>query len=246
MMFEVITQHQPLDYQSLEILKCAYSELSEEGKVISTSKRIARAHVLLGQVDSAIVEYESILQRFPNNPSILNALADLKHGVTSPAATAFDSIRFDSVRFWTVFPEQVVSVRLEGADVQAGNPNCLLSITNRTASWLMVDCVWEVDTVHRWQNRESTRLELSPHEEGAIRGPHCRLPFPWRVVVHANRHRPAWMVRACLWVRAQGWMPTRIRRLADRTRTSVPCGLQWMLACAPIDRTDEYERGLGI
>ena len=40
-MFEVITQSQPQDYQSLEILKEAYSKLGREKDVIGTSKRIA-------------------------------------------------------------------------------------------------------------------------------------------------------------------------------------------------------------
>src|SRR5262249_41565605 len=38
-MFEVITQSQPNDYQSLEILKEAYSKLGREKDAIGTSKR---------------------------------------------------------------------------------------------------------------------------------------------------------------------------------------------------------------
>ena len=53
-MFEVITQSQPLDYQSLEILKEAYSKLGREKDVVNTSKRIAQAYVQLGQLSSAI------------------------------------------------------------------------------------------------------------------------------------------------------------------------------------------------
>ena len=44
-MFEVITQSQPQDYQSLEILKEAYSKLGRQKDVIATSKRIAEAYV---------------------------------------------------------------------------------------------------------------------------------------------------------------------------------------------------------
>ena len=47
-MFEVITQSQPQDYQSLEILKEAYLKLGLESEVIQTSKRIAQAYVQLG------------------------------------------------------------------------------------------------------------------------------------------------------------------------------------------------------
>ena len=77
-MFEVITQSQPQDYQSLEILKEAYYKLGREQDVIRTSKRIAEAYVLMGQLSSAILEYESILQRYPEDPDVLTALVELE------------------------------------------------------------------------------------------------------------------------------------------------------------------------
>ena len=73
-MFEVITQSQPMDCQSLEILKEAYSKLARESDVVNTSKRIAEAYVQLGQLSSAILEYESILQRSPDDPDVQKAL----------------------------------------------------------------------------------------------------------------------------------------------------------------------------
>src|SRR5664279_181103 len=77
-MFEVITQSQPHDYQSLEILKEAYSKLSRQKEVISTSKRIAQAYVQMGQLSSAILEYETILQRFPDDPDVKAALEQIE------------------------------------------------------------------------------------------------------------------------------------------------------------------------
>jgi hypothetical protein len=77
-MFEVITQSQPHDYQSLEILKEAYSKLNREKDVISTSKRIAQAYVQMGQLSSAILEYETILQRFPDDPDVQAALQQIE------------------------------------------------------------------------------------------------------------------------------------------------------------------------
>lgn len=85
-MFEVITQSQPQDYQSLEILKEAYFKLGREADVVGTSKRIAQAYVQLGQLSSAILEYESILQSFPNDPDVQNALAEIENKATSFAA----------------------------------------------------------------------------------------------------------------------------------------------------------------
>src|SRR5260370_36542805 len=77
-MFEVITQSQPQDYQSLEILKEAYSKLGREKDVIGTSKRIAEAYVQMGQLSSAILEYETILQRFPDDPEVQKALKQIE------------------------------------------------------------------------------------------------------------------------------------------------------------------------
>ncbi len=77
-MFEVITQSQPQDYQSLEILKEAYSKLDRQQDVISTSKRIAQAYVQMGQLSSAILEYETILQRFPDDPDVHAALEEIE------------------------------------------------------------------------------------------------------------------------------------------------------------------------
>lgn len=77
-MFEAITQSQPHDVQSLEILKEAYSKLGREKELIATSKRIAEAYVQMGQISSAILEYEGILQRFPDDPDTLAALGDLE------------------------------------------------------------------------------------------------------------------------------------------------------------------------
>jgi hypothetical protein len=77
-MFEVITESQPHDYQSLEILKEAYSKLTRESDVVKTSKRIAEAYVQMGQLSSAILEYETILQRNPDDPDVRQALKQIE------------------------------------------------------------------------------------------------------------------------------------------------------------------------
>jgi Type II secretion system (T2SS), protein E, N-terminal domain len=87
-MFEVITQSQPQDYQSLEILKEAYLKLGMEKEVILTSKRIAEAYVQLGQLSSAILEYETILQRHPEDRDAMAAMAQIEskaNNLTKPA-----------------------------------------------------------------------------------------------------------------------------------------------------------------
>jgi tetratricopeptide (TPR) repeat protein len=82
-MFEVITQSQPSDYQSLEILKEAYFKLGRHKDVIGASKRIAHAYMQIGQLSSAILEYETILQRYPEDPDVLAALAEIESKANS-------------------------------------------------------------------------------------------------------------------------------------------------------------------
>ena len=82
-MFEVITQSQPQDYQSLEILKGAYAKLGRDKDAINTSKRIAEAYVQMGQLSSAILEYETILQRCPEDPDVQAALQRIESKATN-------------------------------------------------------------------------------------------------------------------------------------------------------------------
>ncbi len=94
-MFEVIVQSQPNDCQSLEILKEAYSKLGREQDVINTSKRIAQAYMQQGQLSSAILEYETVLQRRPDDADVqaaLRQIEDRASNVTIEAAAAEPSV----------------------------------------------------------------------------------------------------------------------------------------------------------
>ena len=97
-MFEVIVQSQPGDTQSLEILKEAYSKLGREDDVINTSKRIAQAYLQQGQLSSAILEYETVLQRRPEDADVRAALKQIEDRASnaavqsSPDATALPSV----------------------------------------------------------------------------------------------------------------------------------------------------------
>ena len=76
-MFEAIVESQPYDCQSLEILKEAYAKLGRYADVIRTSKRLAKSYLQLGQVSSAILEYEAVLHTNPNDQEALEALAQI-------------------------------------------------------------------------------------------------------------------------------------------------------------------------
>ena len=84
-MFEVIVQSQPHDSQSLEILKEAYSKLGREEDVINTSKRIAQAYLQQGQLSSAILEYETVLQRRPDDADVQAALKQIEDKASNAA-----------------------------------------------------------------------------------------------------------------------------------------------------------------
>jgi tetratricopeptide (TPR) repeat protein len=89
-MFEVIVQSQPNDCQSLEILKEAYKKLGREEDVVNTSKRIAQAYMQSGQLSSAILEFETVLQQHPNDPDVLSALKSIQDTAGDMAAQPVD------------------------------------------------------------------------------------------------------------------------------------------------------------
>ena len=84
-MFEVIAQSQPNDCQSLEILKEAYTKLGREEEIINTSKRIAQAYMQSGQLSSAILEYETVLQRRPDDADVQAVLKQIEDKANSGA-----------------------------------------------------------------------------------------------------------------------------------------------------------------
>jgi hypothetical protein len=77
-MFEVITQTQPDDYQSLEILKEAYQKVGRADDSLKTSRRLAEAYFNVGSYTLAMQECEVILLKEPNAPEILAMLGDIE------------------------------------------------------------------------------------------------------------------------------------------------------------------------
>ena len=77
-MFEVITQTQPDDYQSLEILKEAYQKVGRAEDSLKTSRRLAEAYFSAGSYTLAMQECEVILLKEPNAPEILAMLGEIE------------------------------------------------------------------------------------------------------------------------------------------------------------------------
>lgn len=77
-MFEVITQANPQDTQSLEILKEAYGLVGLQTESLAVSRRLADTYMELAQYSSALLEYEGILQKEPDNAEIIAALGEVE------------------------------------------------------------------------------------------------------------------------------------------------------------------------
>lgn len=91
-MFEAITESQPDDYQSLEILKEAYSKLGRKADCLKISKRLAAAYVKNGQVSQAVLEYEGLAQEYPGDLEVKQALESLESITMPPGHTAAPSL----------------------------------------------------------------------------------------------------------------------------------------------------------
>ena len=86
-MSEAITESQPEDYQSWEILKEAYSKLERHDDCLRASKKLAKSHITLGQISQGILEYEGILQEHPDDSEVLAALAELEKRTSQLSAS---------------------------------------------------------------------------------------------------------------------------------------------------------------
>ena len=116
-MFEVIVQSQSSDTQSLEILKEAYSKLGREDDVINTSKRIAQGYLQQGQLSSAILEYETVLQRRPEDADVRAALKQIEDKASSSMAQpAQDAVSMASVSENTTARRKVRTAASEEVD----------------------------------------------------------------------------------------------------------------------------------
>jgi Type II secretion system (T2SS), protein E, N-terminal domain len=77
-MFEAITQTQPEDYQSLEILKEAYTKVGRHDDALRTSRKLAEAYFNAGSYTPALQQCEVILTREPNAPEIVAMLGEIE------------------------------------------------------------------------------------------------------------------------------------------------------------------------
>lgn len=86
-MFEEIVRAQPDDYQSLEILREAYAKLGRGDDVVRVSRNLGVAHHRAGQISSAILEYEEVLRRCPDDAQARAALDRIQQDTARKAGS---------------------------------------------------------------------------------------------------------------------------------------------------------------
>ena len=87
-MFDVITQANPQDTQSIEILKEAYFKLGQIKEGLNVSRRLADTFMELNQFSGALLEYEFILQHEPGNADVVAALGLVEERLKASQAEA--------------------------------------------------------------------------------------------------------------------------------------------------------------
>jgi tetratricopeptide (TPR) repeat protein len=90
-MFEAITQTQPEDYQSLEILKEAYTKVGRHDDALRTSRKLAEAYFNAGSYTPALQQCEVILTREPNAPEIVAMLGEIEQRLQASGQALIDN-----------------------------------------------------------------------------------------------------------------------------------------------------------
>lgn len=91
-MFEVITQTQTDDYQSLEILKDAYQKVGQPEESLRISRKLAEAYFNVGSFTLSMQECEIILLKDPNAPEILAMLGEIESRLQAAGHSLAESV----------------------------------------------------------------------------------------------------------------------------------------------------------
>ena len=136
-MFEAITQTQPEDYQSLEILREAYTKVGRHDDALRTSRKLAEAYFNAGSYTPALQQCEMILTRDPNAPEILAMLGEIESRLQASGQAIIDKDKSKQASGLVSSPftrndGSLISPNVEGAliDVDPARGKGLGRITN--------------------------------------------------------------------------------------------------------------------
>src|SRR5882762_974365 len=117
-MFEAITQTQPEDYQSLEILREAYTKIGRHDEALRTSRKLAEAYFNAGSYTPALQQCEMILTREPNAPEILAMLGEIEQRLQASGQAIVEKDKKTSNLINTAFTRNdgsLISQNVEGS-----------------------------------------------------------------------------------------------------------------------------------
>src|ERR1700709_620034 len=77
-MFEVISQAEPGDCQSYDILKEAYLKIGQTEAALQVSRKLAEAYLHMGLYSSALLEGEGTLQQQPDSADIIALMGEIE------------------------------------------------------------------------------------------------------------------------------------------------------------------------
>jgi len=155
-MFEIITQTQQDDYQSLEILKVAYQKLGKNEEFLRISRRLAEAYKNVGSYSLALQECEAVLAVDPHATEILAMAGEiesrlLQSGQKAARATAENALiqASDSPKKHT---EGAGLVEIEGRGAYQGRRTISVQspdvANDHLAKFLIVQQMFTEDAVH--------------------------------------------------------------------------------------------------
>ena len=124
-MFEVISQAEPGDCQSYDILKEAYLKIGQIEAALQVSRKLAEAYLNMGLYSSALLECEGILQLQPNSPDIVALMGEIESRTAPASSNRNGSHTSDYGLISDVGPDQSASLvaLTPGRNKSAGGKN---------------------------------------------------------------------------------------------------------------------------
>jgi hypothetical protein len=154
-MFEVITQTQQDDYQSLEILKVAYQKLGKNEEFLRISRRLAEAYNNVGSYSLALQECEAVLAVDPQASEILAMAGEIENRLQSGQAATRATGEHSLIQTPDYLKKPVEGaglVEIEGRGARAGRKAVSVqspdSANEQLAKFLIVQQMFAEDVVN--------------------------------------------------------------------------------------------------
>jgi len=155
-MFEIITQTQQDDYQSLEILKVAYQKLGKNEEFLRISRRLAEAYKNVGSYSLALQECEAVLAVDPHATEILAMAGEIESRLLQSGQKAARATAENALIQASDYPKKQTEgaglVEIEGRGAYQGRRTISVQspdvANDHLAKFLIVQQMFTEDAVH--------------------------------------------------------------------------------------------------